>query len=1479
MTWWRAGWPVNRPGTPASDCTVLYLSPLKALAVDVERNLRSPLTGIGAVAARHGVSLPEITVALRSGDTPAGDRRAFARDGADILITTPESLFLLLTSRAREMLANVRTVIIDEVHAVAGTKRGAHLAVSLDRLDVLLDRPAQRIGLSATVRPVQEVARFLTGGRPVRVVQPPSTKQIDVDVVVPVPDMSALGAMTDDLTGKAAGEVNRTSIWPHVEERVVDLIEAHHSTIVFANSRRLAERLTARLNEIHAERVDARDLRAEAEEAGPAAQVMAQSGTAAGAPAVLAKAHHGSVSREQRALIEDELKTGILPAVVATSSLELGIDMGAVDLVIQVESPPSVASGLQRIGRAGHQVGAPSHGVMFPKFRGDLISSAVVAGRMRTGAIEALSVIANPLDIAAQQIVAICAMEPITVDEVHDLLRRSAPFAALGRGALEAVLDMLSGRYPSEQFAELRPRLTWDRTTGVLTGRPGAQRLAVTSGGTIPDRGLFGVFLATAADARGSAGRRVGELDEEMVYESRVGDVFALGSSSWRIMDITRDQVLVVPAPGLPGRLPFWKGDTLGRPAELGRAHGEFIREITSTLGEVADRRLAESGLDEWARRNLVDYLIEQQAATGVVPDEKTLVVERFRDELGDWRIVLHSPYGAAVHAPWALVIAARMRERYGVDVSAMHADDGIVLRLPDVEYEDGPPDFTEFLLLDPQTLEAEVTAEIGGAAIFAARFRECAARALLLPRRQIGKRQPLWQQRQRATQLLEVAAEYPSFPIIAEAVRECLSDVFDVPALVTLMRELQARTVRIAEVTTPSPSPFASSLLFGYVAQFLYEGDSPLAERRAAALTVDPTLLAELLGHGDGLALRDLLDPTAMADIESELQRLAVDRQARSVDEIADLLRILGPLTTTEIDLRSSVPDVAAALAALAAGRRLIEVRIGGEVYWADPTDAAILRDALGTALPPGIAESLLTGVDDPLGRLLGRYARTHGPFTAAEPAARFGLGVAVVTDGLRRLAGSGRLAEGEFRPLGSLEHRGESGGGSEFVDAEVLRLLRRRSLAALRAEVEPVEKQSLARFLPAWNGIGVRRGADALRGTDGLLRAVEQLAGAVVPASALESLILPARITGYSPAMLDELTTAGDVLWTGHGSLAGDDGWVALHLTDTAALTIPLPAADATIPSDPVHRAILEILGGGGAFFFRPLVDAVVTLVGAEHAGDDGHPTGRPKPALDDAVVIDALWDLVFAGLVEQRHPGAAAGPAARWSVHPQVPGSGAAGPPARQFRAGDALRGSRSGTCSGRRCRPAPGAAVGGRSLVTGTRCRDRRHRPDPCGGGGAAGPTRHRHQGCGGGRGDGGRVRRGIPGAGRVGGDRPDPPRVLHRGVGCGAVRVRRRHRSGPCLRDPTGRGRSRRGRSGAGRVRPGESLRCGPAVAGVGRRRRGGIVQSRPGWRRVGRRRHGWLGTACAAVGLAASGCTRVGPAQGPVAEVRVNRRG
>ncbi|MBA3742437.1 DEAD/DEAH box helicase, partial [Sporichthya sp.] len=970
----------STPAPPERErrCRVLYISPLKALAVDVERNLRSPLAGIRQAAQRLGLPEPSVEVGMRTGDTPADERRKFATRPPDILITTPESLFLLLTSRARESLAGVETVIVDEVHAVAATKRGAHLAISLERLDALLEKPAQRIGLSATVRPVEEVARFLGGAAETVVVKPPAQKTVEVSVVVPVEDMRELGVPTAEFEGSAAGAEPRTSIWPHVEERIVDLIHAHRSTIVFSNSRRLAERLTQRLNEIAYERSGA-DL----PDAGAVqpAQIMA-SGASRGAPEVLARAHHGSVSKEQRAIIEDELKTGRLRAVVATSSLELGIDMGAVDLVIQVESPPSVASGLQRIGRAGHQVGAISRGVVFPKHRGDLVQTAVVAERMTAGQIEAIRIPRNPLDVLAQHIVSMVALDDWSVEEVLDLVRRAAPFASLPQSSYEAVLDMLSGRYPSDEFAELRPRLVWDRVNGSLSGRPGAQRLAVTSGGTIPDRGLFGVFLVGTAVEKGKG--RVGELDEEMVYESRVGDVFTLGSSSWRIEEITHDRVLVSPAPGQPGRLPFWHGDSIGRPLELGRALGGFLRELARLDDGAARERLAKAGLDEWAADNLLIYLGEQRAATTHVPDDRTIVVERFRDELGDWRLCVHSPFGAQVHAPWALAISARLRERFGVDVQAMHADDGIVLRLPDVE------DLGEAvpMTLDPAEIDALVTAEVGGSALFASRFRECAARALLLPRRDPGRRSPLWQQRQRSAHLLQVASEYASFPILLETMRECLQDVFDVPGLIELMTDIENRKVRVVEVETPVPSPFARSLLFGYVATFLYEGDSPLAERRAAALALDSTLLAELLGQAD---LRELLDGGAVETVEAELQRLTEDRRIRDVEGVADVLRMLGPVTTAEVLERDGTAQW---LATLEETRRAIRVRIAGDEYWAAIEDSGRLRDALGAPLPVGIPEAFTEPVRDPLGDLVARYARTHGPFVVADVAARFGLG-----------------------------------------------------------------------------------------------------------------------------------------------------------------------------------------------------------------------------------------------------------------------------------------------------------------------------------------------------------------------------------------------------------------------------------------------------------------------------------------------------
>ena len=1235
------------PAEPLRRCRVLYISPMKALAVDVERNLRSPLVGIGHAATRLGLPKPQVSVAVRSGDTSAADRRLFARRPADVLITTPESLFLILTSRARESLAGVETVILDEIHAVAGTKRGAHLALSLERLDALLDKPAQRVGLSATVRPVEEVSRFLAGGRPVTVVQPRSDKQWDLQVVVPIPDMSTLGELTDDLSGAAAGPERRASIWPHVEERIVDLIAQHRSTLVFANSRRQTERLTARLNEIWEEQLELDSLATQddpdetvADKASTRhtigavrtpAQMMAQAGTSRGAPAVLARAHHGSVSKEQRALIEDDLKAGRLPAVVATSSLELGIDMGAIDLVIQVESPPSVASGLQRVGRAGHQVGAVSRGVIFPKFRGDLVQTAVVVDRMRRGAIESMRVPANPVDVLAQQIVAMCAMDDWVVDGLEALVRKAAPFTSLPRSILESVLDMLSGRYPSDEFAELRPRLVWDRVTGTLTGRPGAQRLAVTSGGTIPDRGLYAVFLASGE----GTGRRVGELDEEMVYESRVGDVFTLGTSAWRIEDITHDKVLVTPAPGQPGKLPFWKGDALGRPAELGRAVGEFVRELGRLGPDKARVRVTATGLDAWAADNLLTYLDEQREATRHVPDDRTIVIERFRDELGDWRVAVHSPFGAQVHAPWALCVAARMRERFGVDVQAMHGDDGIVFRLPDIEFDPAVwstgtastgtgttgtgttglgttglgAELMSLIALDADDVHDLVTTEIGGSALFAARFRECAARALLLPRRRPDRRQALWQQRQRSAQLLTVASQYASFPIILETVRECVQDVFDVPGLSTLMREIGSRKVRLVEVETPMPSPFARSLMFGYVAQFLYEGDSPLAERRAAALSLDPTLLAELLGRGEGAALRDLLDPAALARTESELQRQAPGRRCRGMEDVADLLRVLGAQPLQAILERcvegSTTNDVSAWLVDLESDRRLIRVRVGGEERWAAIEDSGRLRDALGVALPVGVPQVFLEPVPDPLGDLVARYARTHGPFTGRDVADWFGLGMAVVADVLRRVVEAGRVVEGELRPI-------ESGGGvhgNDFCDAEVLRTIRRRSLAALRAEVEPVLAADLARFLPAWQGVGT-----GLRGSEGVRRAVEQLAGAVVPASALETLVLPSRVAAYSPALLDELTTSGEVIWRGHSALPGDDGWVSLHLAETAHLTLAAPSAELDLSER--HREVLGALGGGGAFFFRTLSDTVSSN--------------------DDEALTRVLWDLIWAGRI---------------------------------------------------------------------------------------------------------------------------------------------------------------------------------------------------------------------------------------------------
>ncbi|HSQ36983.1 MAG TPA: DEAD/DEAH box helicase, partial [Acidimicrobiia bacterium] len=1015
------------PPAERQRCRLLYVSPLKALAYDIERNLRLPLAGISATAADLGVPVPSLTSAMRTGDTPADERRAMLRHPPDILITTPESLYLILTSSAREMLTPVRWVIVDEIHAVAGTKRGSHLALTLERLEEATAVSPQRIGLSATQRPLEAIGRFLAGGsvqrgkwrpRPVTIVDTAHDRHLEIEVVVPVEDMTHPEQAAPPPTPGAAPP--RRSIWPAMYPHLLALVLAHRSTIIFVNSRTLAERLATHLNDLAGEEI--------------------------------AKAHHGSVSREQRLAIEESLKTGRLRCVVATSTLELGIDMGAVDLVLLVESPATVTQGLQRVGRAGHRVGVPSRAKVFPKHRGDLLEAAVVVRRMEQGLIEETHIPANPLDVLAQQLVAMVAMGPQQVDRVYDLVRRAAPYAGLGRASFEAVLDMLSGRYPSDEFAELRPRLNWDRAQGTLTPRGNARLLAVTNPGTIPDRGLYTVVLP--------GGGRVGELDEEMVYESRVGDTFVLGSSAWQIAEITADRVVVAPAPGTTApRLPFWKGDTLGRPLEMGRALGAFIREIGALPPEKARQVLtAEYHLDPWAAANLVQYLAEEQASTGTLPTDRSIVIEKYRDEMGDWRLVLLSPFGARLHAPWALAVSRRLRERHGLEADAVWSDDGIILRFPDA---DDTPDPAE-LLLEPDEVEGLVVDEAGRSAIFAARFREAAARALLLPRRRPGRRTPLWMQRRRATGLLAAAGRHPAFPIVLEAYREVLQEHFDLPALQEVLDDIAARRVQVAIVQTTGPSPFASSLSLDFIASYLYEYDAPPAERRTAALTIDQTLLRELLGEPE---LRELLDPEAVAAVAAELQHLAPGHQVSGADGVADLLARLGPLTAQEVAARCADEDAGDLLASLAGQGRAITVTIAGTPRWAAAGDAARLRDGLGVPPPAHIPAALLEAVPDPLGDVVGRHARTHGPFTIAGAASALSLPPAAVAVTLARLEEQGRVVRGAFLPHGE---------GWEWVDAEVLRRLRRRSLARLRHQAEAVDATAYACFAVGWHGIG---------------------------------------------------------------------------------------------------------------------------------------------------------------------------------------------------------------------------------------------------------------------------------------------------------------------------------------------------------------------------------------------------------------------
>ena len=1191
-------WCINRlmfePAPAAGQrCRVLYISPLKALAVDIERNLRAPLAGIANRAAARGDGHVLPSIAIRTGDTPSTERARFQREPADILITTPESLYLLLTSNAREALRSVDTIILDEIHALVPTKRGAHLALSLERIECLRGAsapPLQRIGLSATQRPLDEVARYLGGTlrtvdarhpsaeprapapsaeihdefatdeaprfRPVTIVDTSEKKKLELTIEVPVEDMAKIGQIVEIPSGPASQGPARTSIWSAIHPRLLELVRAHTSALIFVNNRRTAERLASALNELAGE--------------------------------TLVRSHHGSLARHQRIEVEDRLKAGQLRGLVATSSLELGIDMGAIDLVVQIEAPPSVASGLQRIGRAGHTIGAASRGVIVPKFRGDLVACAAVTRAMHEARIELTRYPRNPLDVLAQQIVAMVSMDPWQVESLFETVRQAAPFAELGRAPFEGVLDMLSGRYPSDDFADLRPRLTWDRLAGTLTAREGAKRVAVINGGTIPDRGLYGVFLL---GERGPAAR-VGELDEEMVFESRVGETFLLGASSWRIEEITHDRVLVSPAPGQPGKMPFWKADAASRPLEMGRYIGEMVRALRQMPPAAAVQRLVEHhDLDHQAAENLMRYLADQASAVGVVPDDQTIVVERCRDELGDWRICVLTPFGGRIHAPWAMAVVERVRAETGLDVESMWTDDGFVVRFPET---DDPPDP---MLMIPASEEAEalVLRQLGGTAMFAAKFREAAARALLLPKRRPGGRSPLWQQRKRAADLLAVAAQFGSFPMLLEAYRECLRDVFDMPALVDTLRRIERREIKPATVDSTTASPFASALLFGYVANYIYNGDAPLAERRAQALSIDQAQLRELLGEAE---LRELLDADALADVERQLQQLGDTQRVKTVDGIHDLLLRLGDLTLDEVSARSLI-DASDALGALVRVRRAIPVNIGASGRFIPVEYAARYRDALGVPLPSGLPESLLDPTVNAALDLARRYSRTHGPFTPLEFAARYALGRSTAETLLRELTSAGRLLEGEFRP---------GGAGREWCDPDVLQSIRRRSLAKLRQQIEPVDPPVLVRLLSSWQGV-IRKRA----GLDALLDAVENLQGAPMAASIFESEILAARVDRYNPADLDALTAAGEVVWCGVEPLGDRDGRLALYLSDhIGRLRRPVALTDLS----PKETAIFDHLRDQGASFFGAL----------HEAAGGGYP----------AESVEALWSLVWRGAI---------------------------------------------------------------------------------------------------------------------------------------------------------------------------------------------------------------------------------------------------
>ncbi|HEX6533255.1 MAG TPA: DEAD/DEAH box helicase [Gemmatimonadaceae bacterium] len=1088
---------------------ILYISPLKALGNDIHRNLERPLAELRARFERAGEPFPEIRVAVRTGDTPAAARARMTRKAPHILITTPESLAIMLTApKGRGMFALTRAVIVDEIHAVAGTKRGAHLALSLERLEALCEAPPQRIGLSATQRPLDEVARYLGGCtppaddgappefRPVTIVDCGLVKRMELSVVSPVPDLGDVGG----------------SVWPAVAELVLGHIRRARTTLVFVNNRAQAERIAARVNALAGEE--------------------------------LARPYHGSLARERRLALERALKAGELPALVTTSSLELGIDIGSVDLVLQLQSPKRVSAALQRVGRAGHSLGEASRGVLVPTHRDDLVESAAIVGAMREGDVEPTRVPQNTLDVLAQVLVAMASVEDWTSAAMLRLVRGAYPYHRLARAAFDEVLGMLSGKYASDLAAELEPRLTWDRIGDRVSGSRASRLVATISGGTIPDRGLYTVNLPDRT--------RLGELDEEFVHESRVGDVFQLGSATWRIGAIEHDRVVVTPAPGAPARMPFWHGEFSTRSPELSRRVGALRRELARAgADDVAiDAELAERyACDPAAARSLREYVAEQRAATGIVPDDRTILIEHFRDEMGAVRVIVHSVFGGRVNAPWGMALAQRVRETLGrgdeargADVQVLATDDGIMLRLPDLG---APPPVHALLGLSADEAERRVVDEVGATSLFGARFRMSAARALLLPRGSPRRRMPLWLQRLKAGDLLEVVRRFPSFPILVETYREVLRDAFDLESLREVLDAIAAGRVTVRTVETPQASPFAASLQFGFVMDWMYADDTPRAERRAALLSVDRTLLGEVMGEEES----DDDTAHALAELLAERRGTAPGRRARSADELAHLLDRAGDLSVEELRERVAEPEARGSavdpLEELLASARAVAIPFAtpGGVEWrvvlaeSYPTYAAafgaerVARVRVGRALEERAAGDVLpaalaTPVLEPRAarrEILARFLALAGPITVSEVRARYGWGARWIEARLTEWERTGRLVCARFR-------RGVT--ATEWCSRRIAERARRRALAALRRQIQPVELPAFASFLQHWQHVDPR---ERLDGPDGLEIVLHQLAGAPRPAEGWERDYLPARLGSYDPGWLSRLGASGQVMWAG--------------------------------------------------------------------------------------------------------------------------------------------------------------------------------------------------------------------------------------------------------------------------------------------------------------------------------------------------------